>query len=114
LQVSIATAHTVRVLDHEGTVVAKRTAWPTVESLAAVEAVTLAGCPEGSRLEVVIEPAKPASCAQSARAVGTGHSKRQLASPRGNTLTSEPSRAVPYRQAAAGKDQAGSSPRDNA
>src|ERR1700689_1479316 len=40
--------------------------------------------------------------------------ERQLASPRGNTLTSEPSRAVPYRQAATGKDQAGSSPRDNA
>lgn len=38
---------------------AKRKAWPTVESLTAVEAA-LAGCPEGSRLEVVIEPTGPA------------------------------------------------------
>ena len=39
---------------------AKRKAWPAAESLAAVEAAALAGCPEGTRLEVVIEPAGPA------------------------------------------------------
>jgi transposase len=60
IDLGIATAHTVRVLDGEGTVLAKRKAWPTVESLAAVEAAALAGCPEGSRLEVVIEPTGPA------------------------------------------------------
>jgi transposase len=56
----IATAHTVRVLDGAGTIVAKRKAWPARESLTAVEAAALAGCPDGTRLEVVIEPAGPA------------------------------------------------------
>jgi transposase len=60
IDLGIATAHTVRVLDGGGTVVAKRKAWPTAESLAAVEETALAGCPEGTRLEVVIEPTGPA------------------------------------------------------
>ena len=60
IDLGIATAHTVRVLDGEGTIIAKRKAWPTVESLAAMEAAALAGCPEGTRLEVVIEPTGPA------------------------------------------------------
>jgi len=60
IDLGVATAHTVRVLDGEGNVVAKRKAWPTVESLTAVEAAALAGCPKETRLEVVIEPTGPA------------------------------------------------------
>lgn len=60
IDLGIASAHTVRVLDGEGNTVAKRKAWPTVESLGEVEAVALAGCPEGTRLEVVVEPTGPA------------------------------------------------------
>src|SRR5438270_9726894 len=60
IDLGIATAHTVRVLDGEGTIMAKRKAWPTAESLTAVEAAALAGCPEGTRLEVMIEPTGPA------------------------------------------------------
>ena len=60
IDLGIATAHTVRVLDGGGAVVAKRKAWPTAESLTGVEAAALAGCPEGTRLEVVIEPTGPA------------------------------------------------------
>jgi len=60
IDLGVATAHTVRVLDGEGNVVAKRKAWPTVESLTAVEAAALAGCMEETRLEVVIEPTGPA------------------------------------------------------
>jgi hypothetical protein len=60
IDLGIATAHTVRVLDGEGNVVAKRQAWPTAESLTAAETVALAGCPAGTRLEVVIEPTGPA------------------------------------------------------
>jgi len=60
IDLGIASAHTVRVLDGEGNTVAKRKAWPTVESLAQVEAVGLAGCPAGTRLEVVVEPTGPA------------------------------------------------------
>ena len=60
IDLGIASAHTVRVLDETGGPVAKRKAWPTVESLAEVEAAALAGCPEGIRLEVVMEPTGPA------------------------------------------------------
>src|SRR5690349_6669151 len=60
IDLGIATAHTVRVLDGGGTIVAKRKAWPTRESLTAVETAALAGCPEGTRLEVVVEPTGPA------------------------------------------------------
>jgi len=60
VDLGIARAHTVRVLDGEGTTVAKRKAWPAVGSLTAVEAAALAGWPAGTRLEVVIEPTGPA------------------------------------------------------
>ncbi len=60
IDLGIASAHTVRVLDGEGNVVAKRKAWPTVESLTDVENAALAGCPAGTRLEVVVEPTGPA------------------------------------------------------
>jgi hypothetical protein len=58
IDLGVATAHTVRVLDGGGRIVAKRKAWPTVGSLTAVEAAALAGCPEETRLEVVIEPVR--------------------------------------------------------
>ena len=60
IDLGIASAHTVRVLDGEGNTVAKRKAWPTVDSLSEVETAALAGCPAGTRLEVVIEPTGPA------------------------------------------------------
>jgi hypothetical protein len=41
IDLGIATAHTVRVLDGEGSIVAKRKAWPTMESLTAVGAAAL-------------------------------------------------------------------------
>ena len=47
IDLGIASAHTVRVLDGEGNTIAKRKAWPTVESLAEVETAALAGCPAG-------------------------------------------------------------------
>ncbi|HEX2701460.1 MAG TPA: transposase [Acidimicrobiales bacterium] len=60
IDLGITSAHTVRVLDGEGNIVAKRKAWPTAESLSEIEAVALAGCPAGTRLEVVMEPTGPA------------------------------------------------------
>ena len=60
IDLGIASAHTVRVLDGEGATLAKRKAWPTAESLGEVEAVALAGCAPGTRLEVVVEPTGPA------------------------------------------------------
>jgi transposase len=60
IDLGIASAHTVRVLDGEGNTVAKRKAWPTVESLTEVETAALAGCAARTRLEVVVEPTGPA------------------------------------------------------
>jgi transposase len=59
IDLGIASAHTVRVLDGEGNTLAKRKAWPTVESLTEVETAALAGCPTGARLEVIVEPTGP-------------------------------------------------------
>jgi transposase len=60
IDLGITSAHTVRVLDGEANTVAKRKAWPTVESLSEVETAALVGCTEGTRLEVVMEPTGPA------------------------------------------------------
>jgi transposase len=60
IDLGIASAHTVRVLDGAGSTLAKRKAWPTVESLTEVEAAALVGAPAGTRLEVVVEPTGPA------------------------------------------------------
>lgn len=60
IDLGITSAHTVRVLDGEGNTLAKRKAWPTADSLGQVESVALAGCPAGTRLEVVMEPTGPA------------------------------------------------------
>lgn len=60
IDLGIASAHTVRVLDGEANTIAKRKAWPTVESLSEVETAALTGCPEGTCLEVVVEPTGPA------------------------------------------------------
>jgi transposase len=60
IDLGIASAHTVRVLDETGTTMLKRKAHPTVESLTDIERTALAGCGEGVRLEVIVEPTGPA------------------------------------------------------
>lgn len=60
MDLGIASAHTAVVLDGSGTVVARRRAYPTVESFAMLEAAALADAAPGTRLEVVIEPTGPA------------------------------------------------------
>lgn len=60
IDLGIASAHTVRVLDETGIILAKRKAHPTVESLTEVEQAALADCLEGTRLEVIVEPTGPA------------------------------------------------------
>lgn len=59
IDLGIASAHTVRVLDETGEVVCRKKAVPTVESLTVLERAALEGAP-GCRLEVVIEPTGPA------------------------------------------------------
>jgi transposase len=56
IDLGIASAHTVRVLAGDGSLVCRRKAAPTVESLAEVEQAALAGVAPATRLEVVVEP----------------------------------------------------------
>src|SRR5512132_895998 len=60
IDLGISSAHTVRVLRADGTIVCRRKAVPTVDSLVAVEQAALAGTAPATRLEVVIEPTGPA------------------------------------------------------
>lgn len=60
IDLGIASAHTVRVIDETGETVAKRKCVPTVDGLAQVETAALAGAPSGTRLEVIMEPTGPA------------------------------------------------------
>jgi transposase len=56
IDLGITSEHTVRVLDASGQKVCAARCVPTRESLLAMEARALAGTPEGTRLEVVLEP----------------------------------------------------------
>jgi transposase len=60
IDLGITSAHTVRVLAGDGTIVCRPKAVPTVESLGEVERAALAGAARGTRLEVVVEPTGPA------------------------------------------------------
>jgi transposase len=60
IDLGIASAHTVRVLDGAGREVCRRRCEPRVTSLTLIEQAALAGAAEGTRLEVVIEPTGPA------------------------------------------------------
>lgn len=56
----ITSAHTVRVLGETGETVAKRKCWPTIDGLTQVEAAASVGAEEGTRLEVIMDPTRPA------------------------------------------------------
>jgi len=60
IDLGIASPHTAVALRTDGSEVARRRCVPTVDSLAAVEQAALRDAPEGTRLEVVIEPSGPA------------------------------------------------------
>ena len=60
IDLGIASAHAVRILNGEGVTLAKRKAWPTVSSLTELESVALQDTAVGTRLEIVIEPTGPA------------------------------------------------------
>jgi len=60
IDLGIASAHTVRVLDEAGREVCRRRCEPMVDSLTAIETAALVRTQPGTRLEVVIEPTGPA------------------------------------------------------
>jgi transposase len=60
IDLGIISAHTVRVLAGDGSLVCRCKAIPTVDSLEQVERAALAETPVGTLLEVVVEPTGPA------------------------------------------------------
>ena len=60
IDLGITSAHTVRVLAGDGSLVCRRKAIPTLDSLEQVERAALSGTPAGTLLEVVVEPTGPA------------------------------------------------------
>ena len=58
IDLGIASAHTVRVLDETGNTIAKRKAVPTVESLAEIETAALGDAPQGTRLALRVARAR--------------------------------------------------------
>lgn len=56
MDLGVVSDHVVAICDHTGATLAKRRCRPTKSSLEAIEAAALAEAPEGTRLEVVIEP----------------------------------------------------------
>src|SRR6266571_6791855 len=60
IDLGIASAHTAVALRTDGSEVARRRCVSTVQSLAEVETAALRDAPDGTRLEVVIEPSGPA------------------------------------------------------
>jgi transposase len=86
IDLGIASAHTVRVLDECGATIAKRKCWPTVESLAEIEAAALTGAPVGTVLEVIVEPTGPAWLPIAVFFIGRGHLVYRVSSAKASDL----------------------------
>ena len=86
IDLGISSAHTVRVLAGDGTVVCRRKALPTVESLGEVEAAALTGATSDTRLEIVIEPTGPAWLPIAVFFTTRGHTVYRVSSARAHDL----------------------------
>ena len=86
IDLGIASAHTVRVLDGQANTITRRKAWPTTESLCDIETAALAGCPDGTRLEVVMEPTGPAWLPIAVFFSGRGHVVHRVSSAKAHDL----------------------------
>ncbi|MFF3857539.1 IS110 family transposase [Micromonospora sp. NPDC002575] len=86
IDLGIASAHTVRVLDEGGRQVCRRRCEPSVESLTVIEQVALAGAVAGTRLEVVIEPTGPAWLPVAVFFTARGHTVFRVSSARAADL----------------------------
>ena len=73
IDLGIASAHTVRVLDEAGRRVCRRCSGPTVAELSRIEDAALADAAPGTRLEVVLEPTGPAWLPVTVFFQGRGH-----------------------------------------
>src|SRR5512132_4182242 len=86
IDLGISSAHTVRVLRADGTIVCRRKAVPTVDSLVAVEQAALAGTAPATRLEVVVEPTGPAWLPIAVFFTSRGHTVYRVSSAKAHDL----------------------------
>jgi len=86
IDLGIASAHTVRVLDETGETLAKRKCWPTVASLTEIESAALVGAEEGCRLEVIMEPTGPAWLPIAVFFAARGHAVFRVSSAKASDL----------------------------
>jgi hypothetical protein len=86
IDLDIISAHTVRVLDGDGTIVCRRKAIPTVESLTEAEQAALAGAPPGTCLEVVLEPTGPSWLPIAVFFTSRGHTVYRVSSAKAHHL----------------------------
>jgi transposase len=86
IDLGIASAHTVVVLTGDGTEVCRRRCVPTAESLGWIEQQALEGAPEGTVLEVVLEPTGPAWLAPTVFFGSRGHAVYRVSSQKASDL----------------------------
>jgi transposase len=86
IDLGIVGAHTVRVLDGDGSVICRRKAVPTVASLGEVERAALAGTQPGMRLEVVVEPTGPSWLPVAVFFTARGHTVYRVSSAKAHDL----------------------------
>jgi len=86
IDLGIASAHTVRVIDQAGETIAKRKCWPSVDSLGEVERCALGGAEEGTRLEVIMEPTGPAWLPIAVFFASRGHAVFRVSSAKASDL----------------------------
>jgi transposase len=86
IDLGIISAHTVRVLNGDGSVVCRRKAVPTVASLTEVELAALAGAAPGTCLEVVLEPTGPAWLPIAVFFTARGHTVYRVSSAKAHDL----------------------------
>jgi transposase len=86
IDLGITSAHTVRVLCGDGSIVCRRKAVPTVDSLGQVERAALAGTLPGTHLEVVMEPTGPAWLPIAVFFTSRGHTVYRVSSAKAHDL----------------------------
>jgi transposase len=86
IDLGISSAHTVRVLSGDGSLVCRRKAIPTVDSLEQVEQAALAETPAGTHLEVVVEPTGPAWLPIAVFFTSRGHTVYRVSSAKAHDL----------------------------
>src|SRR6266542_2624689 len=96
IDLGIISAHTVRVLAGDGSVVCRRKAVPTVASLTETEQAALQGAAPTTRLEVVLEPTGPSWLPIAVFFTSRGHTVYRVSSARAHDLRRVLSRQAKY------------------